>query len=375
MKQIFHLILFYNSIVFSQSAKDFLIDDNEKILKTSSSLVSILEESKNYGYNLERDEQNNYIFSDDISNFIVMSKKADDNNYEGFPNYSIGRIYKKYYFPKSKKISEAYPWKIETEIILLEYETVSNALIKKYFKKLLDDIQSDYLKKNYKEISTKNIINYKSMLGQYYDICYETNIEVPCKDSEKDFNNNCIIGNKFFHGESIENSLNNWYHLTYSFMDKSISNINDTYKTLDSNYNVAFENIRFNIGGQDMRKINTYDLEAMVKFFLEDCKKSNKTIYETTNLSATFEPLQGNLIALSYASGDDSSIIIKVDPEKWSKANIEKKWYVLYHELGHDVLNLEHGQGGKMMFNFADKEYSWDDFFLDKEYMFNFIKK
>ena len=63
-----------------------------------------------------------------------------------------------------------------------------------------------------------------------------------------------------------------------------------------------------------------------------------------------------------------------MDPEKWAKSSIEKRWYVLYHELGHDVLNLEHGQGGKMMFNFADKEYTWDDFFKDKDYMINFIK-
>ena len=46
--------------------------------------------------------------------------------------------------------------------------------------------------------------------------------------------------------------------------------------------------------------------------------------------------------------------------------------YILYHELGHDVLNLEHGQGGKMMFNFADRDYSWDEFFKDKEYMFSY---
>ena len=95
-------------------------------------------------------------------------------------------------------------------------------------------------------------------------------------------------------------------------------------------------------------------------------KKSNKKVPELNTLKATFEPLQGNLIALSYALGDDSSIIIKVDPEKWANASIEKKWYVLYHELGHDVLNLEHGQGGKMMFNFADKEYTWDDFLMIK---------
>ncbi|MDB2495459.1 hypothetical protein N9X07_04660, partial [Flavobacteriaceae bacterium] len=75
------------------------------------------------------------------------------------------------------------------------------------------------------------------------------------------------------------------------------------------------------------------------------------------------------VIALSYGMNNDSKIIIKVDPKKWAEASLEKKWYILYHELGHDILNLEHGEGGKMMFNFADKEYSWDDFIEDKKYM------
>ena len=30
-------------------------------------------------------------------------------------------------------------------------------------------------------------------------------------------------------------------------------------------------------------------------------------------------------------------------------------------------------QGGKMMFNFADKDYSWEEFIEDKKYMFNYI--
>ena len=46
----------------------------------------------------------------------------------------------------------------------------------------------------------------------------------------------------------------------------------------------------------------------------------------------------------------------------------------IYHELGHDVLNLMHGQGGKMMFNFTEEEYSWKDFFIDRDNMFKKYK-
>ena len=120
----------------------------------------------------------------------------------------------------------------------------------------------------------------------------------------------------------------------------------------------------------DMREINTYDLRAMTNFFLLDCKAGygiNNIKHQ--NIKATFETLEENVLALSYGKDDDSSIIIKVDPENWANANIITRWYVLYHELGHDVLNFSHGEGGKMMFNFANKEYKWENFCEDKEYM------
>ena len=71
----------------------------------------------------------------------------------------------------------------------------------------------------------------------------------------------------------------------------------------------------------------------------------------------------------------DGEISIDVDPAKWQEASPSKKWYVLYHELGHDYLNLRHGEGGKLMFNFVDRDYLWEEFFKDKEYMFESYKQ
>ena len=71
----------------------------------------------------------------------------------------------------------------------------------------------------------------------------------------------------------------------------------------------------------------------------------------------------------------NDKIVTKADPTKCQQASVQKKWYILYHELGHDVLNLENGEAGKMMFNFAEREYTWEEFFEDKEYMFKAFKK
>lgn len=130
----------------------------------------------------------------------------------------------------------------------------------------------------------------------------------------------------------------------------------------------------FSINSKDIRDVNTYDLKSMVKFFLEDCKLNGISIPDNINISSTFEVLDSKTLGVSLGMSVPD-IIIKIDPESWSKSSITKRWYLIYHELGHDVLNLKHGEGGKMMFTFSDREYNWEEFFQDKEYMFNYFKK
>ena len=136
-------------------------------------------------------------------------------------------------------------------------------------------------------------------------------------------------------------------------------------------------------------EIEEFDLDLMVNIFLDDLINNNaqmgypidlitsfggildnKDSSKRPKIRATFEPLEGNTLALAYGMNDDDNIILKIDPENWAKSSSVKRWYTLYHELGHDVLNFEHGQGGKMMFNFADRDYTWETFEKDRNYMF-----
>ena len=137
-------------------------------------------------------------------------------------------------------------------------------------------------------------------------------------------------------------------------------------------YRSSFKCGGFNfVSSEDAKKVDEYDLKPMVNIFLDDYlnnyleaglpngeKASTPSIFnefkELFNIKATFVPLEGDALALAYGFNDDKNIILKVDPEKWAKASSAKRWYTIYHELGHDVLNLEHGEGGKMMYNFAD---------------------
>ena len=54
-----------------------------------------------------------------------------------------------------------------------------------------------------------------------------------------------------------------------------------------------------------------------------------------------FKELDKETIAIALRKDDDSKVTVVVDPENWYAANQAKRWYIIYHELGHDILNLE----------------------------------
>lgn len=128
------------------------------------------------------------------------------------------------------------------------------------------------------------------------------------------------------------------------------------------------------VGEYNLKNVNQYDLNLMIDVFLLDCKNHN-IIVKKVKVVTSFETLDGETLGLSYGINNDNKIELKIDPVKWENSSIPKRWYLIYHELGHDVLNLKHGNGGKMMFNFADKGYSWKEFWEDRNYMFNSYKR
>ena len=335
-------------------------------------LSGIISSSAKYGYKLLRDGDQ-FIFKEGIFNFVILKKTIDDPNYESFPEYSVGNVYKKIYF-SSKTIDDAIIVRVETEISLLEYSNVSKSNIMNYFEFVKNFVKRSYLEKNNLETSTQKY-NSKSMFDKYYDLVDIYKIFRINELNDYKIESFLSIGNGT---EQIEGNrsggLSNKHKIVFSIEGDLTYGVNSLIEKKSKQIDESYNNLRFTIGGKDIRKSNIYDLKSMVNIFLEDCKKNNITTPPITTLKATFEPLDGNTIALSYGFKNDSEILIKVDPEKWANATNEKRWYILYHELGHDVLNLDHGEGGKMMFNFADREYSWDDFFEDKKYMFNFMK-
>ena len=44
---------------------------------------------------------------------------------------------------------------------------------------------------------------------------------------------------------------------------------------------------------------------------------------------------------LSFGSGDDDRIEIYINPSTWEQFNKPMRYFLMYHELAHDVLNLD----------------------------------
>ena len=136
-----------------------------------------------------------------------------------------------------------------------------------------------------------------------------------------------------------------------------------------------FGSQKIKIAGAKLSNVNVFDIREMIKIFISDCRVNGIDVMTNDNIKATFEELPKGIVALATGFNNDNVISIRIDPVKWKNASSAKKWYVLYHELGHDVLNLDHGEGGKMMFNYVDRDYSWDEWLNDKKYMFNSYKR
>tara|TARA_B100001057_G_C22849907_1_gene950570 strand:+ start:112 stop:3132 length:3021 start_codon:yes stop_codon:yes gene_type:complete len=128
---------------------------------------------------------------------------------------------------------------------------------------------------------------------------------------------------------------------------------------------------------------DTFDLPGMVSIFIKDyiqylkgIGQSMSTINSIQNridrmdMNISFRQLKNKTVAVALGMDDNSKIEIVVNPDGWKNFSTSKRFYVLYHELGHDVFNLNHGNGGKMMYNYAEKDFSWDDFMSDRLKMF-----
>ena len=132
---------------------------------------------------------------------------------------------------------------------------------------------------------------------------------------------------------------------------------------------------------EDIRLIDDFTPVDMIDFFIRDCKRNGIEINRNQLIKAEFVrdySVNGadDAIAIAKAMNNDKLIDVEIKDIYWDKSSKVKRWYILYHELGHDVLNLKHGEGGVMMFTYPNKtNYNWESFIKDRLTMFKYYRK
>lgn len=390
MKRLLILLFFIPFITYTQSNKlknqfNEIIDNESFLFKTDlyealfsvllhrESLPGILSKANEFGYVATvNTTRGGIILSTDQGKMIQLFKKVSCYRCADAPRSTIGGITKQIHF-YGNSIEDGVVSKITTEMFF--GNAPGHAYWPDYFKLLKNHIENKFyerhnLDKSSKEYGVKALSNMPE--DEFYDI---VDVKEISKKNDSSVKLKITSSTKVNRKKSNSGSYLTYHHMRLSVesitMEKKINDFIDENISRNENLN----SLRFTVGGVDLRSINEYDLEAMVQYFLDDCKKNNVSVPSIKTLDATFVPQDEGVIALAYAYGNDDIIKIQIDPEKWAKSSTQKRWYVLFHELGHDVLNLDHGQGGKMMFNFIDRDYTWDEFFEDKQYMLNFMKK
>jgi hypothetical protein len=126
-----------------------------------------------------------------------------------------------------------------------------------------------------------------------------------------------------------------------------------------------------------LANVNPFNLDKYIDKFILDAKTNHNidlSYVSKKDRLILFRELEGDRIASAYKMNDDENVLVLVDPENWYEANQPKRWYIIYHELGHDILNLDHGECGPMMNERASDNYSWNRLEKDKSTMFEMFK-
>jgi|TARA_B110000114_G_scaffold28788_1_gene29244 hypothetical protein len=319
----------------------------EFYLNNSSKISTIYKPIQSNWSNININES--YEFLDNSGFGKIRSEATDDKEYVigtfSYENYSFNRtlVFKEKlivgYIDKVKFIASCIPC-LDNELLR---KFASNSLMKSMISENMPvHIQEDKVMK-------------ESVLNEFYKLCEKDGLYNMTGDVSSGLydvsKSNYGSDFKILRSCKVELDNNKIYEFTLSKF-------------------VALNEGVYVMGQYNLKDIDTYDLAKMIEIFLIDCKLKGLDFPKNT-IDAKFESLEENIIGLSYAKNNDQLIKIKVDPKAWGESSNPKRWYLLYHELGHDVLNLEHGNGGKMMFNFIDRGYSWSEFWEDKNYMLN----
>jgi len=243
-----------------------------------------------------------------ITDFVFLPHEIErSRNYFNFIKEEIENVIN----PKPKKRKERNLW---TPLpVDIEYNILGKDLL--YKEKILwKNINGiDILLGDIKQV--KDYSPYKSGVGMLINrlILLKNEMKEDCYEVPEYLN----FFNKYFIDGIEPNNLN--YYL-YTYID-------------DLNSFGVFDHL--NINNENFEKILMTFTNNFNIYFQDITKPNNKPDYNT--------------IAIAHSMFDNCKLDIQVDPSKWNESTNVKRLWILYHELSHDLFNVEHGQGGPLM--------------------------
>ena len=114
------------------------------------------------------------------------------------------------------------------------------------------------------------------------------------------------------------------------------------------------------------------DFQMYLDQFYKDLKYYNYTPKQPDNIIIRFAELSKipetrSLAGVSLGCNKDYCIEIYIDPAVWLIANDTQRYWIMYHELAHDILNLDHvdktqDNVGQLMYPEIPENYNMDNF-------------
>ncbi len=118
------------------------------------------------------------------------------------------------------------------------------------------------------------------------------------------------------------------------------------------------------------------DLAAYLVLFVKEAQEAGVDVRDALSkphrISFT-NNTYGRALAVSWEKDNDESIVINVMREQWNNLSQAKKKYLMFHELGHDVLNLSHGETPMVKVN-VPMNPSWETVDNQIKEMFEYYK-
>jgi hypothetical protein len=128
-------------------------------------------------------------------------------------------------------------------------------------------------------------------------------------------------------------------------------------------------------------ELNPFDLKSYSEFFGSDL-----LIFHKANVSMKlfgwlgdgylyFSRLENGVLGLANGMRDDCIEKIAIDPTNWGKSTNYQRLWTVYHEIAHDLYNIQHNDpnAGLLMSARIPSEVSFIDFFLAKKRLLTYL--